>query len=466
MDYSAANSYVWNPLIQMGIIAIVILVANIIRRKVPFVRNSLMPTAVLAGFLLLIAKLLHIFEIDINFMEIVTYHGIAIGFIALSLRVPEAKEKKEGRFVGLKSGAVVVSTYLIQGMIGLAVSIGLAYTFMPKLFKAAGILLPLGYGQGPGQANNTGTTYEVNWGFAGGRSFGLAIAAAGYVCACVVGIVILNILVKRGKLKRINHEELSGSVTIDTFQSKKETPISESIDRFSIQMALILLVYIVTFIVTKAITDTLSAYAPGVAQLVNNLLWGFNFIVGSAFAFLVRALLATLSEHKVVKHQYQNNYLLSRISGLAFDVMIVAGIASIEIEELEGLWVPFVLMVVLGAIITFVHLSIVSKVLYKGYYYEGLISMYGMMTGTISSGVLLLREIDPQMKTPAANNLVVGSSFAILFGIPMLILIGLAPKSTLLLFISFLALVVYYAILMVVIMWGRKTKTGETNGQN
>ncbi len=38
----------------------------------------------------------------------------------------------------------------------------------------------------------------------------------------------------------------------------------------------------------------------------------------------------------------------------------------------------------------------------------GFLSMYGMMTGTISSGVLLLRELDPQLETPAANNLVIG----------------------------------------------------------
>lgn len=74
--------------------------------------------------------------------------------------------------------------------------------------------------------------------------------------------------------------------------------------------------------------------------------------------------------------------------------------------------------------------------------------MYGMMTGTISSGVLLLRELDPQMETPAANNLVVGSSFAILFGIPMLILIGMAPKSDLMLLVTFICLILYYIILL------------------
>ena len=39
--------------------------------------------------------------------------------------------------------------------------------------------------------------------------------------------------------------------------------------------------------------------------------------------------------------------------------------------------------------------------MYPGYVYEGFLSMYGMLTGTISSGVLLLREIDPDLETPS-----------------------------------------------------------------
>ena len=450
MDYSAANYELWELLLQICIIAIVIIIANMFKRKISFIKNSLMPTAVIAGFVLLLLKITHVINVNVPYMEMITYHFIAIGFIALSLRVPDIKDKDTSDRAGLRSGAIIVSSYLIQGIAGLIVSIGLAYTILPDLFKASGILLPLGFGQGPGQANNTGTTYEVNWGFTGGRSFGLALAAAGYVCACVVGVIILNVLIKNGKIKRINHEQLSGSVTVDMFQSEEEIPVSESIDRFSIQFALILVVYLVTFLATRAITGFLSDYLPGVAQLVNSLLWGFNFIVGSAFAFLLRAILAQLKTKNVIKHQYQNNYLLSRISGLCFDIMIVAGIASIEIDDLKNLWLPFALMVICGAVVTYVHLAFLSKRVYKDYYYEGLISMYGMMTGTISSGVLLLREIDPNLETPAANNLVVGSSFAILFGVPMLVLIGMAPKSVSMLFLSFLCFVIYYIILLLV----------------
>ena len=56
MDFSAANTGLWNPIIQFGIIAGLILLANVLRRKVPLIRKTMMPTAVLAGFILLIAR--------------------------------------------------------------------------------------------------------------------------------------------------------------------------------------------------------------------------------------------------------------------------------------------------------------------------------------------------------------------------------------------------------------------------
>ena len=164
----------------MVFISAILLGANILRRKLPVIQKLLLPTAVLGGFLLLGVRLSGIIDIDTELLEMLTYHGLAIGFIALSIRTMR-KEKLEngvGR-VGMKSGALIASTYVLQGLAGLIISVGLSYTLMPDLFKASGILLPMGYGQGPGQANNIGTVYE-GLGFAGGRSFALSLAAAGF----------------------------------------------------------------------------------------------------------------------------------------------------------------------------------------------------------------------------------------------------------------------------------------------
>ena len=448
MDFSSANTGLWSAMFQLGIIAATILAANVMRRKLPFVRKTLIPTSVLAGFVLLAVRNLNLLHIDAAFLEMITYHGIAIGFIALSLRVPQVDgEGGVASLTGPKSGALIISTYVIQGIMGLIITLGLAYTIMPEMFKAAGILLPMGYGQGPGQANNVGGMYEA-MGFGGGRSFGLSIAASGFLCACIGGVFYLNWLVRKGKVTLHHYDEVAESLSADKFQDRNEIPISESIDRFSMQIALVFIVYLITYLVLLGLSALIGAVAPGLSSTLEPLLWGFNFIVGALMAILLRGLFKGLRKTKMMTRQYQNNYLLSRISGLAFDVMIVAGIASIDVTDLSGLWIPFILLSLAGAVGTFYWLRWICKVIYPDYFYAGMVSMYGMLTGTISSGVLLLREMDPEFESPAANNLLTGSSFAILMGAPMLLLIGLAPVSPLMTFVTLGLLVVYLALLL------------------
>ncbi|MBQ4447566.1 MAG: hypothetical protein II897_04670 [Clostridia bacterium] len=460
-----ATHGVWNFVIQLGLIAAIMLLANFLRRQIPFVRRSLMPVSVIAGFMMLGLKLLlekgfkltNVFDHEL--LDTLVYHCIALGFIAMSLRTA-AKTQESGDAAGVKSGAAIVGSYLIQGFVGLIITIVLALTIKPGLFKAAGLLLPMGYGQGPGQANNIGMTYE-SYGFAGGQSFGLAIAAAGYICACTVGVIVLNYW-KRKKLIERRGEAASGGndLTVDYFQSENEIPVSDSIDKLSVQIALVLAVYLVTYLVTLGITSALTKWAPGVGKLLNSMLWGFNFIIGSAAAILLRSVLGSLEKRGAIKRRYQNNYLLNRLSGFFFDIMIVAGIACIDPEDLSGLWLPFALMAAAGGVVTWFYLKRVSRRIYGDYYYEGLISMYGMMTGTIGSGILLLREIDPEFKTPAANNLVVGSSYGILFGAPLLILVTMAAKSDLMCYIVAGIIAVYFTLLMLFIRFfkGRKKK--------
>ncbi len=455
MDYSAANASLWSAMIQLGIIAGSILLANMLRRKVPFIRKGLMPVSVMAGFILLLCKVTGLYKANTEFLEFLVYHCIALGFIAMSLRTVDKQKQDNNNLVGLKSGAIIVSTYLVQALVGLVITIALAYTIKPDMFKAAGLLLPMGYGQGPGQANNIGGSYEA-LGFVGGRSFGLSIAAAGYLCACTVGVVMLNHWAKKGLLAKGNKEETSENLSANFFQEKNEIPVSDSVDKLSMQLAMVMVVYLATYLATWGITSGLSAISEGLGNTLNSLLWGFNFIIGSVFAMLTRVILEKGRKMKIINRQYQNNYLLNRISGFFFDLMIVAGIAAINPEDISGLWVPFVLMAVAGGAVTWFFLRVVCKHVYGNYFREGLISMYGMLTGTIGSGVLLLREIDPELKTPAADNLVVGSSYGIVFGAPMLVLVSLATRSDLMCFVTFGLVALYLVALLFIIYKARR----------
>lgn len=456
MDYSELNTELWRPIILVGIIASITLFANVIRQKISFIRKSYIPTAVLAGFILLLLRSLNIVHIRQEFLELITYHGIAIGFIAMSLRVKREKTTDTYK-VAVKSGALIVSTYLVQAITGLVISLFLVLTFMPQFFPASGILLAMGFGQGPGQANNVGSTYE-SLGFVGGQSYGLAIAASGYLIACTVGVFFLN--KRKSKITKYT-DETSNDTPIDIFQDEDEIPISQSIDKLSIQVALIVFVYLLTFGILVGVSRLLSLISPGVANTLSPILWGFNFIFASAIASGVAALISVLRKKGIMKRQYQNNYLLNRISGLAFDIMIVAGIASINFTDIAKLWIPFVVTILLGALVTYLYLKFMSNKIYKGYENEAFLSMFGMLTGTISSGVLLVREIDPEYKTPAANNLVTGSGAAIVFGAPLLVLIGMAPKSLTMTFIVLGLIIVYLALLIFLILRLNKSKDSE-----
>ena len=451
MSAQLNNNEIWISIIQLGLLSIAMLLGNIIRTKLPGIKSMLIPTAVIAGFILMILSSFNIVKIDFKFMESIVYHSIAIGFIALTLRTSTKRElevtmkKKQD---GINSGALIVATYLIQGILGLGITITLSNTICKGLFKASGLLLPLGYGQGPGQANNIGTTYEIGYGFIGGKSFGLAIATMGFVSAFIGGLVYLNYI--KAKYKSNVAEGFDGFVEESEFVTEEgEIPLTEAADKFTIQIALVMGIYLLTYLISYSIgwAFTNIDFLQPLNKTIMPLIWGFNFLIGTVLAMIFKAVLAKLRKMKIVKRKYTNNYMLNRISGFSFDYMIVAGIAVIRVEYIKSLWLPLLLLSVLGGIVTFYYVKLLCKVLFPEYKDESMLAMYGMLTGTVSSGILLLREIDPEYKTPAAENLVLGSTTAIVLGFPMLIFIGLAPQSELWLWITVAMLVAYFLIL-------------------
>lgn len=457
MDFSLDNQALWYIIVQAGMVSSLLLFGNLLRRKIPFLRRSMLPSAVLAGFVGLGLRQLGILPFDRLFLDGVTYHMTAIGFIALSLRIPNRNDPsltQENRRDGLKSGMLIVSSYLIQGFIGLTLMILLSATLMPNVFRAAGLLLPLGFGQGPGQANNIGTTYQQMYGFVGGTSFGLAIATTGFLWASIGGIIYLNWIVRKKRFIKpvLVASEKEGqddpSAISEPVADKGEIPLTEAVDKFTIQTALVVLVYFFTFLFAAGISLLFSQPAlVGMRDTIVPLIWGFNFLIGSSFALLLRSLFFYLRKTGLMTRQYTNNYLLNRISGTAFDIMIITSISSIVIEDLRGLWVPFVLLTTVGGIITLLYINFAARRLFPQYRYEGMLAMYGMMTGTVSTGILLLREADPGFRTPAANNLVVGSSVAIGLGFPLLLMVGLAPQADWLLYATWAAVLIYGAVL-------------------
>ena len=429
---SFADFSAWSWLIQFFIIVVALLVANLVRCNVPLFRRSLLPSALLAGLLILCLKPLGFFSalVDKHAMEIVTYHALGLGFVAMALKNKKIKSATSTIKV-VETGAVTASTYILQGLVGLLVTVPLFLWWRSSdFFYSAGLLLPMGYGQGPGQALNFGVTF-ASWAegqglLFHGSDFGLSIAATGFIVGSLVGVVYMNILRRRGKLK-VREKAQGEHYTLADYESKGEIPHSESIDKLTVQLCLVLLVYALVFLLMYGVQQ-LDLGNFGVKTL-KPLVWGFNFLWGTLIGVLIRLIIGRMRKRNIMQREYINNYMLDRIAGTCFDVMIVAGTAAIDFNNLRGLWLPLILVCTLGALVTFLYLLRCCRKLYPDYPYEGFFSMFGMLTGTASNGMILLREIDPRFETPAANNLVLQTIPALLFGFPVLLLMGFAPQS-------------------------------------
>ncbi|MBE6646407.1 MAG: hypothetical protein E7611_02045 [Ruminococcaceae bacterium] len=441
---------VWSWMVLFAVLLGSLLVGNVLKKAIPFLRNSLIPTSVLAGVLLLIvASVYKAITGDVMFdtvvfggkgtetLEIITYHTLALGFIASAFKTTNSKLTKQRTGEIINTGVTTVATYLIQGIVGLVITI-IAASVLTGFFAAAGVLLPFGYGQGTGQALNYGNLYEMDYGFVGGRSFGLTIAALGFLSASIGGVIHLNIMKKRGKL--VLSKRRDGSLHTDEVESDNEIPMQESIDKFTVQVALIVVSYIGTYLLMYLLGYLL----PGMRSVI----YGFNFLLGVLVGTLVKLLLNFLYKKRIVKKKHTNNFLMTRACNFFFDIMVVAGIAAIRLDLLEKYWGVIAILGVVGAVITYVYNRIVAKTLFPDYYEEQFLAMYGMLTGTASTGIILLREVDGEFRTPVSDNLVYQNFPAIILGFPMLLLANLAPVKPILTLIIFVA---FFLVLNIVL---------------
>jgi len=349
----------------------------------------------------------------------------------------------------------VVATYLVQAIVGLAVSMLLAYLI--GSWACGGLLVPMGYGQGPGQAYNWGHIYETAVDYApfpNGTSFGLGVAAMGFVSASIGGIIYLNVIKAKGrKVGLVDTSEETEDLSVQSVTSKGEIPLAESLDKLTVQFGLVFLTYMAAYALMWLASLGLDALGGFFVGTVKPLIWGFNFLIGTLCAIIIKAIFRFWRGQGWMHREYCNDFMLSRIAGVMFDIMVTASIAAIDLSAFSHreFVIPLILVCLVGAIATYLFVDKISGALFPGYRDETFLALYGTLTGTASTGVILLREVDPFFETPAANNLVYQQLWAIVFGFPMLLLLGIAPQSPTMTWVTMGALIALLVVMCVIL---------------
>ena len=427
-DFTMANyGPVWSFMVQLGLLLLFLVVGNVLRRTIPVFRKCLIPSALLGGSLLLVTNIITKqfgFEmVDNRMMQVITYHCLAIGFAAMTLKTEKSAHKTNPAQV-LEFGALQGGTYMLQAFVGLGITLVL---FLLTRYGenvvsyVCGIILPLGFGQGPGNA----LSWDINFTntpatqFAGNGSFGLSLASIGFVVASVFGVLYINVFKKRGELT-VRKAEAS-PVPVAHEEDGEEIPDNESVDKFTMQMGFVALAYALAFGFMYLLGE--------LSDFTNSIAWGFNFLWASLAAMLIRAVVKMLRKGNLMHRGYINNYQMDRISGFAFDLMIVAGVAAIEINDIKNYILPIVLLSVAGMLVTYIYIRLVSKECFKGFEHEFFLMSFGTLTGTASNGMILMKEVDPKLRTPTSSLYILSNFPAMVMIAPLLFLLSFAGQS-------------------------------------
>ncbi len=428
-NFTLANyGPVWSFLVQLGILLVFLMLGNILRRTIPLFRKCLIPSALLGGTLLLIVDIIckqfGMTLVDNQLMQVITYHCLAIGFAAMSLKTEKSNHKTNKAQI-VEFGALQGGTYMLQAFVGLGITLILFLLTRygdQVVSYICGLILPLAFGQGPGNA----LSWDINFTntqaaqFAGNGSFGLSLASIGFVVASVFGVLHINISKKKGGLQ-VRTAGPDEEFVDQTNPSGREIPDNESVDKFTIQAGFVALAYALSF-GFMCLLGILSDFT-------NSIAWGFNFLWASLAAMLIKAIVKQLRKNNQMHREYINNYQMDRISGFAFDLMIVAGVAAIEINDIKNYILPIVILSLVGTVITYVYIRLVAKECFKGFEHEFFLMSFGTLTGTASNGMILMKEVDPGLRTPTSSLYILSNFPAMVMIAPLLLFLNFAGQS-------------------------------------
>lgn len=428
-DFSLANyGAVWAFLVQFGLLLFFLMIGNILRRKVKLFRTGQVPSALLGGVLLLLMNLLvkqFGFDlVDNQLMQVITYHCLAIGFAAMSLKTEKSNHKTNPVQV-LEYGALQGGTYMLQASVGLGITLILFLLTRggnKVISYVCGLLTPLAFGQGPGNA----LSWDINFTntpkaqFSGNGSFGLSLASIGFIVASVLGVVYINIYKKRGTLI-IREGHSIDENEYENLSGRQEIPDNESVDKFTLQAGFVALAYALSF--------GFMCFMGSLSNFTNSIAWGFNFLWASLAAMIIKFVVKHLHKTELMTREYINNYQMDRISGSAFDLMIVAGVTAIKIDDIKSYVLPIIILTILGALVTYVYIRKVAKECFKGFEHEFFLMSFGTMTGTASNGMIMMKEIDPGLRTPTSSLYILSNFPAMVMIAPLLFMLGFASKS-------------------------------------
>ena len=382
--------------------SVMLLLGVVLRAKVAFLQNMLVPSSVIAGVLgIIFINISEGIGISVGtttatFTGIVN-HLFTISFISITLiKTPEDNGN--------------TTKTMVRGIVGLGVIWSLLYGLTPIIGAGViylagqstgmdliyGMLIQFAFCQGPGQSVTYGTLFET-FGWPNSVTVAVAFSVVGFIVAFAIGIPIAKWGIKKGLAKNcgsIDEAILKGYLKKEeqTAMMVKDTTCNSNIETLTYHFAIIGLCYLMAVGIS-----IIFSYLPGFLGVTMS---GLMFMNGIYAALIVKYAMKKMKLDFMLE-----NTLQTKITSWTSDYLVVGAFMAVSIQIIADWLIPILILAVLTTAITFIICFYFGRRLGGSNDFERTLGIYGACTGTIPSGICLIRIIDPNFKTSTAIEL-------------------------------------------------------------
>ncbi|MDO4977840.1 MAG: sodium/glutamate symporter [Eubacteriales bacterium] len=416
----------------IGILSGLLMLGTFLRAKVPVFQNLYLPASVIGGFIGLILgpNVLNLLPFSADIMDFAaSLPSVLITPVFAAIPMCLYIKKSDSNAFK-KSNDIIIMTCILGGFFMFQCTLGILAAMFSRVigvntYDVMGLELAYGFNGGHGMAASLGSALQdfgnPNWQSA--QDAAMTTATVGLIGGIILGIIIINIGIKKGYTSQVTSAAKSSLEMRKGVYAKdaelpemcKQTTVPNSIETLSLHLALIIGVSAIGYILEEKLGQ------------IDNII----FASMSAFFYSMIVMLIVWRIIVMLKWDHHfNEAVKDKISGSLTDFIVVSAIMSINVKMLSTYWAALLITCVLGLVVTPTCILFICKKFLRTNWFEKSLGAIGANTGVFVTGILLIKMVDPDIKTDALTDYSIGGTLCNLYAMPLISLaIGIMGSS-------------------------------------
>jgi len=377
-----------NAVIVFSVLCLLLVIGKALRVRLSFLQRLYLPSSVIGGIVGLVVfscggpdflpEIRRAMSKCPGFLINVIFATIFLG-----AAMPKVKEVLRLALPQLVLGQILAWGQYVVGL-------GLAGFVFVKVFgvpPAFGNLLEIGFEGGHGTVGGMAESFQA-FGWEEGIALGYTVATVGMIAGIVFGMAIIQWALRHGHVSEVR--------TFEARTPDEQRGIHRPEQRPSAG-------------VQTVCCDSIDSLAWHVAVI------GISVFIGWALSLLVPVkgfplfplcmiggVLLQQGAKAVKVDLLVDRQQMERLSGAALDFLVVSAVSTIRLEVVAANWQPLAILLVAGTVWSIWCVLYISPRIFKTAWVERGVAEFGQASGVTATGLMLLRTVDPENRTPAA----------------------------------------------------------------